>query len=66
MTNELMLLALHLRLWLDLRVALYLRRRAATLQTRDSVSAHQHACALDDETVPLSSGAPRRLVLVLI
>ncbi|MGJ5176213.1 hypothetical protein ACQR1B_05820 [Bradyrhizobium oligotrophicum] len=59
-------LVLHARIWLDLRVALYLRRRAAKLKARDSVTAHEDVRLLDAEKVPLSSGAPRRLILVLI
>ncbi|NPV24728.1 hypothetical protein [Bradyrhizobium aeschynomenes] len=66
MTNELTLLVLHVRIWLDLRVALYLRRRAAKLKARDSVTARDDVRLLDGGTVPLSSGAPRRTVLVLI
>ncbi len=66
MTNELTLLVIHARLWLDLRVALYLRRRAAKLQARDGVDAREDARLIEGETVPLSSGGPRRLVLVLI
>ncbi|WP_315782798.1 MULTISPECIES: hypothetical protein [unclassified Bradyrhizobium] len=66
MTNELILLGLHVRLWLDLRVALYLRRRAAMLRTRDRVPSREELRLLDGGKVPLSSGAPRRLVLVLI
>ncbi|WP_316183251.1 hypothetical protein [Bradyrhizobium sp. SZCCHNRI1009] len=60
------LLVIHARLWLDLRVALYLRRRAAKLQARDGVDAREDARLIEGETVPLSSGGPRRLVLVLI
>lgn len=66
MTSELTLLVLHARVWLDMRVAAYLQRRAAIIQARNRRAARGDVRPFDSVTMPISSGAPRRLVLVLI